>query len=138
MAKRSNLLFQSCNLRAILMSRQGSTQVLASLMIKPESTQNHRNGFSETRFSVEQRNVTPLIQQPLGRRTRETLAEEIRARLQRKKSCTVFENRFEHLWPRDQVADKRREEQIRAFAASQGLSVTILNPGIRVTFRNKS
>jgi len=47
----------------------------------------------------------------------------------------VFENELARIWPRDELAKLKREKQIRVFAANNGWIATILDPGIRVTFR---
>ena len=67
--------------------------------------------------------------------TRELLAEKVIKRLNAHKSCTIFENDLSCVWP---VSDKQRQQRhalIKAFAKAHGWSATILDPGIRVTFR---
>jgi hypothetical protein len=39
------------------------------------------------------------------------------------------------IWPRDERDQLKREKEIHAFAAANGWVATILDPGIRVTFR---
>jgi hypothetical protein len=63
------------------------------------------------------------------------LARRVVERLKSRKSCTLFENDLEGLWPRDNKVESQRAEQIQAFAKTNGWSATILDPGIRVTFR---
>jgi len=63
-----------------------------------------------------------------------TLAELIRKRLGHQIVCTVFENRLSVVWPRDYEHDSRIKE-IEAFAKAHGWSVTISDPGIRLTFK---
>jgi len=63
------------------------------------------------------------------------LAETIRKRLSFRKSCTVFESELSRVWPYDDKARQQRHTLIKAFAKAHGWSATILDPGIRVTFR---
>jgi hypothetical protein len=39
------------------------------------------------------------------------------------------------VWPRDERDQLKREKEIHTFAAANGWLATILDPGIRVTFR---
>jgi hypothetical protein len=63
------------------------------------------------------------------------LTEIISKRLCSHKSCTVFENELSRVFPYDDKARQQRHTLIRAFAKAHGWSATILDPGIRVTFR---
>src|SRR2546425_7284970 len=63
------------------------------------------------------------------------LAQRIGERLRAKQSYTVFERDLSRVWPRDEMEQLRREKQIHAFATTHGWIATILDPGIRVTFR---
>ena len=65
----------------------------------------------------------------------ERLARHVEDRLKTHKSCTVFENHLLRVWPTDDRAQERRFAAIKAFAKAHGWSATILDPGIRVTFR---
>jgi len=42
---------------------------------------------------------------------------------------------LEEFWPRETKVKSPRAEQIHAFAKANGWSATILDPGIRVSFR---
>jgi hypothetical protein len=64
------------------------------------------------------------------------LAQRIGERLRTKQSYTVFERDLSRVWPRDETEQLRREKQIHAFATTHGWIATILDPGIRVTFRD--
>jgi hypothetical protein len=65
----------------------------------------------------------------------DTLTRQIQHRLESHKFCTVFEKDLGRVWP---YVDREREKRfalIKAYARSRGWSATILDPGIRVTFR---
>jgi len=47
----------------------------------------------------------------------------------------VFENALERVWPEKGSEIAKRYAQIEAFAASNGWSATIRDPGIRVIFK---
>ena len=64
------------------------------------------------------------------------LANRITERLKTHKYCTVFDNELSRVWPCADKERSRRHAQIHAFAKAHGWSATILDPGIRVTFRN--
>ena len=61
--------------------------------------------------------------------------ERIEERLRYKKSCTILERDVAIVWPRDERDQLKREKQIHTFAAANGWLATILDPGIRLTFR---
>jgi hypothetical protein len=63
------------------------------------------------------------------------LKKRIGERLRYKKSCTILERDLAIAWPRDERDQLKREKQIHAFAAANGWLATIIDPGIRVTFR---
>jgi hypothetical protein len=63
-----------------------------------------------------------------------TLADLIRDRLGSHIICNVFENRLSIVWPRAHDQDSRIKE-IEAFAKAHRWSVTISDPGIRLTFK---
>ncbi len=63
------------------------------------------------------------------------LAKQVTDRLKTHKSCTVFESHLARVWANDDRARERRHAAIKAFAKAHGWSATILDPGIRVTFR---
>lgn len=65
----------------------------------------------------------------------DTLARHILHRLESHKSCTVFEKDLGRVWPYVDKAREKRFAQIKEFARAHGWSATILDPGIRVTFR---
>jgi hypothetical protein len=65
----------------------------------------------------------------------DALKKRIEERLRRKKSCTIVERDLAIIWPRDERDQLKREKEIHAFAAANGWLATILDPGIRVTFR---
>jgi hypothetical protein len=62
------------------------------------------------------------------------LANHIRGRLRDHIFCTVFENTLSGVWPRPHEHDCRIKE-IEAFAKANGWTVTISDPGIRLTFK---
>lgn len=64
------------------------------------------------------------------------LANRIMERLKTRKYCTVFDNELSRVWPCVDKERLQRHAQIHAFAKAHGWSATILDPGIRVTFRN--
>jgi hypothetical protein len=66
---------------------------------------------------------------------RESQIQRIEERLRHKKSCTIFEHDLSRIWPRDERDQLKREKEIHAFAAANGWLATILDPGIRVTFK---
>jgi hypothetical protein len=47
----------------------------------------------------------------------------------------VLEHDLARIWPRDDRDQLNREKRIYAFATKNGWIATILDPGIRVTFR---
>jgi hypothetical protein len=63
------------------------------------------------------------------------LAEKIIDRLKSRKSCTIFENDLSRVWPCKETERQQRYALIKAFAKAHGWHATILDPGIRVTFR---
>ncbi|MEY2547361.1 MAG: hypothetical protein QOG48_2478 [Verrucomicrobiota bacterium] len=66
------------------------------------------------------------------------LAEKIADRLKDHKSCTIFENDLQLVWPIIGKALQLREQRntlIKAFAKAHGWNATIRDPGIRVVFR---
>ena len=62
------------------------------------------------------------------------LADLIKNRLGDHVTCTVFENKLAVVWPRAYEHDGRIKE-IEAFAKANGWSVSISDPGIRLTFK---
>lgn len=62
------------------------------------------------------------------------LAALIRKRLGDHVLCTVFENKLSVVWPRAYEHDSRIKE-IEAFAKANGWSVSISDPGLRLTFK---
>ena len=65
----------------------------------------------------------------------DALKKRIDERLRYKKPCTILERDLAIVWPRDERDQLKREKEIHAFAAANGWLATILDPGIRVTFR---
>jgi hypothetical protein len=63
------------------------------------------------------------------------LANRIMERLKTHKYFTVFDNELSRVWPCVDKERLQRHAQIHAFAKAHGWSATILDPGIRVTFR---
>lgn len=76
-----------------------------------------------------------LAEQISGHLTVKQLAAQISERLARKPFCTVFGNDVFRIWPMPKEIVEKRNAAIQAFAKKMGLSATILDPGIRVTFR---
>ena len=68
----------------------------------------------------------------------QNLIEHIRERLTTAKACTVFESDLDRVWPREKLTRKTRGREIQLFAKKNGWIATILDPGIRVTFRKAS
>ncbi len=65
----------------------------------------------------------------------DNLTRNIQHRLGDHTSCTVFEKELAAVWPSTDEAGAARCAQIKAYAKARGWSATIMNPGIRVTFR---
>jgi hypothetical protein len=65
------------------------------------------------------------------------LARLISNRLGDHVTCTVFENELSVVWQRAYKHDSRIKE-IEAFAKANGWSVSISDPGIRLTFKRSS
>jgi hypothetical protein len=63
------------------------------------------------------------------------LKKRIEERLRHKETCTILERDLAIVWPRDERGQLKREKEIHTFAAAHGWIATILDPGIRVTFR---
>jgi hypothetical protein len=57
----------------------------------------------------------------------EALAGHIERRLKERAFCVLFEDEIERCWPRKNVGRTEREEQIQAFAKSNGWSASILD-----------
>jgi len=65
----------------------------------------------------------------------DALRKHIEERLRSKEFCTVLEEDLARVWPRDDRAQLKRGQRIYAFATNNDWIATILDPGIRVTFR---
>ena len=65
----------------------------------------------------------------------QNLIRHIGKRLETAKVCTVFESDLDRIWPREKLPRKKREREIQRFAKKNGWTATVLDPGIRVTFR---
>jgi hypothetical protein len=63
------------------------------------------------------------------------LTQKIRDRLKTHKACTIFEKDLSQVWPYSHKQREQRYKLIKQYAAQHGWSATILDPGIRVTFR---
>jgi len=66
------------------------------------------------------------------------LTRRIEERLKIRKSCRVFGNELDRVWPpssKEQLARQERIEQIREYAKSHGWSVVIHDSGLQATFR---
>jgi hypothetical protein len=80
--------------------------------------------------------VSPTGSEDAVSREMEDLAHHIRERLRNHKFCIVFDNRLRLAFPRtDDSAIEKQKRQIEAFAARNGWSVKIHDPGLRVVFR---
>ena len=62
----------------------------------------------------------------------EALAEHIGRRLKERAFCVVFEDEIERCWPRKNLADTERREQMQDFAKFHRWSVSIHNESDRV------
>jgi hypothetical protein len=65
----------------------------------------------------------------------DALLHHIEERLRTRKSCVVFNNQLQRVWPVEHRFAAKRAAAIEAFARANGLTATIHDPGIRVTFR---
>jgi hypothetical protein len=65
----------------------------------------------------------------------DALLRHIEERLRTRKSCVVFNNQLQRVWPVENRLMAKRAAAIEAFARAHGLTATIHDPGIRVTFR---
>jgi len=63
------------------------------------------------------------------------LIEKIQRRIEERKFCTIFEKDVSVYWPHEDTGREKQKEAIQAFAREHGWRATILDPGIRVTFR---
>ena len=57
------------------------------------------------------------------------LTEQIRAQLEERGFCVVFENDLQRCWPLEKIARSERERAIQEFAESQGWTAAILDSG---------
>ena len=66
-----------------------------------------------------------------------TLTEHIRAQLEKRGFCVVFENDLQRCWPLEQIAWPERKRAIQEFAESQGWTAAILDSafGTRAIFQ---
>jgi hypothetical protein len=65
----------------------------------------------------------------------DALYRHIDERLRARKYCVVFDNELSRVWPVEKMQRAKRYAAIEAFARARGLTATIHDPGIRVTFR---
>jgi hypothetical protein len=68
----------------------------------------------------------------------DALYRHIDERLRSRNFCVVFENELQRIWPTEKRERAKRAAAIEAFARAHGLSATIHDPGVRVTFRRLS
>lgn len=68
----------------------------------------------------------------------DALYRHIDDRLRTRKSCVVFENELQRVWPTEKKERAKRAAAIERFARAYGLTAMIHDPGIRVTFRRIS
>ena len=66
----------------------------------------------------------------------EALIRRVRQQLQMANSYTALEIELEGLLPDEKMHREKRTRSIQDFAKENSWSATILDPGIRVTFRN--
>ncbi len=65
----------------------------------------------------------------------DALTRQIGSRLETHKFCTIFEKDLGRVWPYVDLEREKRFAKIKCYARAHGWSATILDPGIRVTFR---
>ncbi len=65
----------------------------------------------------------------------EAFAQRVREHLEVAKSYVAFEIELDPILPDEKNYREERVKSIQAFAEKNGWSATILDPGIRVTFR---
>jgi len=57
----------------------------------------------------------------------ETLSKRIERDLEERQFCVVFEDEVESCWPKEELDQMEREEEIQAFAKSRGWKASIYN-----------
>ena len=67
----------------------------------------------------------------------EKLTSRIAEKLAARPSVTLFEPELSTIWPIHSAVLDERKEAIRAYAETHGWKATIIDPGIRVTFRKQ-
>lgn len=67
--------------------------------------------------------------------SRNQLTGRINARLGTHKHCTIFEKDLSRFFPYVEKEREKRFAAIKEYARSHGWHATVLDPGIRVTFR---
>ena len=75
---------------------------------------------------------------PRAPNPQDELATFVRERLDKRKSCMIFENRLEPCWPAEKVKTApriAREKEIHAFAKANGWTAVIHDPGLSVIFK---
>jgi hypothetical protein len=65
----------------------------------------------------------------------EILKDRVREHLETAKVYVAFDVELAHIWPSDKNHRLARAKAIQDFAKNNGWSATIVDPGIRVTFR---
>jgi hypothetical protein len=78
--------------------------------------------------------LLPFLGKDENVKEKKALAELIKNRLGDHVMCAVYENQLAVVWPRAYEQDSRIKE-IEAFAKANGWSVSISDPGIRLTFK---
>jgi hypothetical protein len=63
------------------------------------------------------------------------LVAHINESIDERKFCRVFDNTLSEHWPRKPDPQDEQAKAIRAFAKSQGWSVTIMQRGLTATFK---
>lgn len=66
------------------------------------------------------------------------LINRIQRRIAERKFCTIFENEISRHWPYGSAEREEQKAAIVDFAKEHGWKATILDPGIRVTFRPRA
>ena len=65
----------------------------------------------------------------------DALKNRVRKHLEASKAYIVFDVELEHVWPSARKHRLVRAKSIQAFAKNNGWTATIVDPGIKVTFR---
>ena len=87
------------------------------------------------RLSMVIQNKSPLFGDMGDNWSVETFTQRVCAYLEIAKSYTAFDIELEPILPNEKMHHEERAKLIQGFAKQNGWSATILDPGIRVTFR---